>query len=82
MTLQLPQVNTDFIHTPILWIGEINSLAQGHSVDEWQSGGKFGQLGFRIHALASKEAIFKVSQPQVHQITWRTTAGLLEDTLG
>lgn len=50
MTLQLPQVNTDFILTPVLWIGEINSLAQGHSIDEWWSEGTFYQRGFSGHA--------------------------------
>ena len=33
-----------------LWIGEINSLAQGHSIDEWWNGIKFYQLGFSGHA--------------------------------
>lgn len=55
MTLQLPQVNTDFILTPVLWIGEINSLAQGHSIDEWWSEGAFYQRGFSGHAQPSKE---------------------------
>lgn len=47
---QLPQVNTDFILTSVLWIGEINSLAQGHSTDESWSEGKFYKLGFSGHA--------------------------------
>ena len=50
-----------WFHPPTnLMVGEINSLAQGHSVDKWWSGGKFGQLDFRGYALPSKEVIFKV----------------------
>ena len=63
-------------------LGRLTHLLKVTQLMSGWSGGKFGQLVFRSHALSSKGVIFQgLSQPQLHQITWRIPVGLLDENL-